>query len=305
MKKLLAFGPLFVIIAALLWSFDGVLRISLYSLPPAVIVFYEHFLGALILLFLSFKWFKDLKKMSKKEWIAIGLVSLFSGALGTILYTAALAKINYSSYSVVVLLQQQLQPIWAIAAAAILLKEKISKKFILWAVVALIAAYFISFKDLQVNLETGAGTAMAAGLAIGAGFLWGTSTAISKFVLNKVSFLTATALRFFLAPIFALILIFGQGQSAALTTLTPAQWGTLLLITFSTGMVALGFYYYGLKKTPARITTLCELVWPASAILIDYFLYHKSLSATQIFGIILLGVAIYNVTKPKIMKNVA
>lgn len=303
MKKILAFGPLFVIIAALLWSFDGVLRISLYSLPPAVIVFYEHVLGAIVLLFLSFKWFKDLKKMSKKEWIAIGIVALFSGALGTILYTAALGKINYTSYSVVVLLQQQLQPIWAIGMAAILLKEKITKKFLLWAALALIAAYFISFKDLQVNFATGAGTITAALLAIGAGFMWGTSTAISKFVLNKVSFLTATALRFFLAPVFAFAFILGGNQTQALFTLTPIQWGTLLLITFSTGMVALGFYYYGLKKTPARITTLCELVWPASAILIDYFLYHKSLSMTQIFGIVLLSVAIYNVTKPTMLKK--
>ncbi|MBI5122807.1 DMT family transporter [Candidatus Roizmanbacteria bacterium] len=298
MKKILAFGPLFVIIAALLWSFDGVLRISLYTLPPAVVVFYEHLLGAIILLFIAFKWVKDLKKMSKKEWLAIAVVSLFSGALGTILYTAALGKINYSSYSVVVLLQQQLQPIWAIGAAAILLKEKITKKFILWAIVALISAYFISFKDLQVNLTTGAGTATAALLAIGAGFMWGTSTAISKFVLNKVSFLTGTALRFFLAPVFALMFILGSNQTAALFTLNSTQWGTLLLITFSTGLVALGFYYYGLKKTPARITTLCELVWPASAILIDYFMYHKTLSITQILGIILLLIAIYNVTKP-------
>ena len=54
MKKILAFGPLFVIVAALLWSFDGVLRISLYSLPPAVVVFYEHLLGAGIMLLFAF-----------------------------------------------------------------------------------------------------------------------------------------------------------------------------------------------------------------------------------------------------------
>src|ERR1035437_5724446 len=125
MKKILAFGPLFVIIAALLWSADGLLRISLYTLPPAVIVVYEHLLGFIVLLFIGKKWFRDLKKMTRKEWFAIGIVALFSGALGTILYTAALQQINYSSYSVVVLLQQQLQPIWAIATAAILLKERI------------------------------------------------------------------------------------------------------------------------------------------------------------------------------------
>lgn len=287
---------IFVIIAALLWSFDGVLRISLYSLPPAVIVFYEHLLGAIILLFLSFRWFKDLKKMTKKEWLAIIIVALFSGALGTILYTAALGKINYTSYSVVVLLQQ-LQPIWAIAAAAILLKEKVTGRFLLWAALALIAAYFISFKDLRVNLETGSGTALAALFAVSAGLMWGSSTAISKYVLNRVSALAATALRFFLAPIFALMFIFAGGQTESLFTLSISQWQTLLIITLSTGLIALLFYYYGLKRTPARITTLCELVWPASAIFIDYFLYHKTLSPTQLFGVALLLFAIYQVTR--------
>lgn len=303
MKKLKTFGPLFVIIAALLWSVDGLLRISLYTLPPTVVVFYEHLLGAIVLLFVSKKWFADLKKMTKKEWIAISIVALFSGALGTILYTAALGKINYIQYSVVVLLQQQLQPIWAIATAAILLKEKITNKFIAWAALALIAAYMITFKDLHVNLSTGAGTAIAGFFALSAGFMWGSSTAISKYVLNKVSFLTGTALRFYLAPVFALLMILGMGQGGALFTLNVEQWKTLLLITFSTGMVALAIYYYGLKLTPARITTLCELVWPASAILIDYFMFHKTLSLTQILGIILLLIAIYNVTKPLTKKS--
>lgn len=296
--KLLNFGPLFVIIAALLWSFDGILRRGLYTLPPTVVVFYEHLLGILILLFFVTKWFPDLKKMTKKEWIAITLVSLFSGALGTIFYTAALGKVNYIQFSVVVLLQQ-LQPIWAISAAAILLKEKITKRFLLWALLALISAYFITFKDLTLNLSTGSGTAIAGALALGAGILWGSSTAISKYVLNKVSFLTATALRFLIAPIFAILFIAGNNQIPVLFTLTQPQWISLLLITLSTGMVALAIYYFGLKKTPARVTTICELVWPASAIFIDYFYFHKGLSPTQILGVALLAFAIYNVTKFK------
>lgn len=302
-KKLLAFGPLFIVITALLWSFDGLLRISLYSLPPAVIVFYEHFLGAIILLAISFKWFGDLKKMTKKEWVAIGVVALFSGALGTILYTAALQQINYSSYSVVVLLQQQLQPIWAIATAAILLKERITKKFIWWALLALGAAYCITFPNLQVNLATGKGTLLAGLYAVLAGVMWGSSTAFSKYVLNKVSFLTGVAARYYLAPIFAFFFIIGTGTTKALTQITVPQFETLLLITFSTGMLALGFYYYGLQRTPARITTLLELVWPASAIFIDYFLFHKFLTPTQIVGVAVLLFAIYQVTKPLQKQN--
>lgn len=287
-------GPIFIIMAALLWSYDGVLRRGLYSLPPSVVVFYEHLVGLVILILLAARWLPDLKKMTKKEWLAIALVSLFSGALGTIFYTAALGKVNYIQYSVVVLLQQ-LQPIWAISAAAILLKERITKKFILWALTALVAAYFVTFKDLTVNLQSGAGTAIAGLLAVSAGFLWGSSTAISKYVLNKVSFLTATALRFALAPFFAFGFIVYLGQTQALSSVTPGQWVSLLLIAFTTGMVALAIYYYGLKKTPARVTTICELVWPASAIFIDYFYYHQSLSNTQILGVVVLLFAIYQV----------
>ncbi len=294
MRNLKNFGPLFIIIAALLWSVDALLRRSLYVLPPATIVFYEHLIGFAILLFFIPKWFPDLKKMTRKEWIAIGLVSLFSGALGTIFYTAALGKINYIQFSVIVLLQQ-LQPIWAISAAAILLKEKITKKFILWAGVALVAAYFVNFKDMTVNLQTGSGTAIAGLFAVLAGMLWGSSTAISKYVLNKVHFLTATALRFAIAPIFALGFVLSMNQGASLTQVTIPQLQALLLIAFSTGMLALAIYYYGLKRTPARVTTICELVWPASAVFIDYVYFHQTYSNTQILGIVVLLFAIYQI----------
>jgi len=303
MSKLLKFGPFFVIIAALLWSFDGILRRGLYSLPPTTIVFYEHLLGLVLLLFLASKWLKDLKKLSKKEWGAVFIVALFSGALGTIFYTAALGKINYIQFSVVVLLQQ-LQPVWAILTAAILLKEKITKRFMLYVVLALISAFLISFKNLEVNLSSGDGTTIAALLALGAGICWGTSTAFSKYVLNKVSFLTATALRFIFTPIFALIFILSLGQTDSLLMLTTDQWKTLFIITFTTGLLALGIYYYGLKKIPASRSTIYELVFPASAIFIDYIYFKNTLSITQVIGVVLLVFILYKITQnPKLNKK--
>ncbi len=301
MKKLLAFGPLFIILASLLWSFDALLRVSLYTLPPAVVVFYEHVFGLLIMILLFPLWIKDLKKMTRKDWIVITLIGLFAGALGTIFYTAALGMVQYIPYSVVVLLQQ-LEPIFAISIAAILLKEKVTKQFLLWAGVALIAAYLISFKDLRVNLETGQGTAIAALMAVSAAAMWGAGTSLGRYVLKDISFLSAAALRFAIAPVFALIIIFGLGQQSALVTLTQSQIITLIGITFSTGLIAMLIYYYGLKRTPARIATICELTWPASAIFIDYFIFHKTLSPTQILGVVLLLLAIYKITKPLALK---
>lgn len=236
--------------------------------------------------------------MTRKEWVSILIVSFFSGALGTIFYTQALGMVQYIQFSVVVLLQQ-LQPIWAIGAAAILLREKISRDFLKWALLGIVAAYLISFRDLQVNLTTGSGTAIAAALALAAGFVWAVSTSFSKIVLNKVSFITATSLRFWLAPLFALIFVLVQKQTQQITAINSSQLITLLGITLSTGLVALLIYYYGLRKTPARVATICELTWPASAIFIDYFLYKQTLSVTQLLGVAILVVAIRNVSKFK------
>lgn len=296
MNKLLAFGPIFIIIAALLWSFDGLLRRSLFILPPPLIVFWEHALGAILLIPIVLYFGLQLKKLSLKEWIAIIVVSLFSGALGTIFYTAALGKVNYIQFSVVALLQQ-LQPIWAITAAAILLKEKINEKFLRWAILAIAASYLITFRDLKVNLSSDSQTIIAAGLALGAGVMWGSSTAFSKIVLNKVSHITATFLRFLIAPIFALIFLFSTSPGTNIFSLTNSQWFTLLAITLSTGMVALLIYYYGLKRTPARVTTILELVWPASAIFIDYFYFKKALTFTQLIGVAILFFSMYQVSK--------
>lgn len=298
MKKLFSVGPIFIVLAALLWSFDGLLRRSLYTLPPAVIVFWEHLLGAIILLPVFFKFFSELKKMRRKEWVSIIIVSLFSGALGTIFYTQALGMVQYIQFSVVVLLQQ-LQPVWAILAAAILLKEKITTDFTKWAILAFVAAYLVTFRDLKLNLATGSSTVIAAVLALGAGFVWAVSTSFSKIVLAKVSYFTATSLRFWLAPFFALLFILAQNQQKSLALIAPSQWIMLLAITFSTGMVALVIYYFGLRKTPARVSTICELTWPASAIFIDYFLYKQGLTITQLIGVALLFISIYNVSKFK------
>lgn len=299
MDKIKKIGPIFIIIASLLWSLDGILRRSLYSLPPATIVFFEHALGLLIMTpFFIMPAIKEMKHLSKKEWIAILVVSLFSGALGTIFYTSALTQVNYIQFSVVVLLQQ-LQPIWAISMAALLLKEKISKRFIIWAILAIVASYFVTFKDLRVNITPGNGTLIAALLALFAGVMWGSTTSFSKIILKKVSHNTATYLRFLFAPVFAFIFMVLFGQIGQIGQIALPQWGTLLAITLSTGMVALLIYYYGLKKTEGKVSAICELVWPASAIVIDYVYFKNTLSITQILGTIVVLFAIYKVTTLK------
>lgn len=292
MKKLIHAGSLAVVLAALLWSLDGLLRRTLYELPPSVVVFWEHLLGLVILAPILIRSWQKFKKLTKKQWAAITFVALFSGALGTILYTAALGQVQYIPFSVVVLLQQ-LNPIFAIATAALLLKERLDKRFIVLSVVALVGAYLATFPDLVVNFATGSGTIVAALLAVGAAAAWGVGTAFSKYSLTGTSYIHITGLRFGLTVVFALLFAVGTGSGGAISALTWEQFWYLVAITFSTGLVALLIYYYGLQKVEASRAAILELAWPLSSVLIGWWFLGQGLTLTQALGAGALMVTTY------------
>lgn len=296
MKKYIHFGSLAVVGAAILWSLDGLLRRQLFDLPPTIVVFWEHLFGFVIILPILLFSIKEFKKLTRRQWLSIAVVSLLSGAVGTIFYTAALGKVQYIPYSVVVLLQQ-LQPLFAITAAAIFLKEKIDKQFIVVAIIALISAYFVSFPDLTVNLSTGDGTAMGALLAVGAAAAWGISTALSKYTLKGTSSFHVTGIRFAFTPIFALLLAVAMGDMESFVVLSSEQWMYVIAITFSTGLVALMLYYYGLKQIPASRSTILELTWPISAVVTGFLFLDERLTTTQWIGAVVLVASMYMVVR--------
>ena len=289
-------GAIALVVAALLFSVDGLLRVYLYVLPAPVIVFYEHAMGFFVLLPFVLGSLQEYRKLSRKQWLAITGVALLSGAVGTILYTAALSRVEFIPFSVVVLLQQ-LNPVFAIGASSLLLREPLGKRFLGLATVALVAAYFVSFPSGLVNLSTGNGTLLAALFAIGAAAAWGTSTVFSKYALNGTSAVHITALRFGITPFFALIFVALSGNLHTLDTITFRQLEYLLAITFSTGMVALLLYYFGLKQVLASRAALLELAWPVSALVVGWIWLHQSLSGSQaVAGLVLTG-AIYLIAR--------
>ncbi|OGI94335.1 hypothetical protein A3A03_03290 [Candidatus Nomurabacteria bacterium RIFCSPLOWO2_01_FULL_40_18] len=287
-------GPIFILIAATLWAFDGLIRQHLYSLPPITIIFFEHLIGLVILSPFVYKYVIK-TKLSSREWWLIVLIAILSGLFGTLWFTTALGKVQYITVSVVFLLQK-LQPIFAITTARIFLKERLDARYIKWALLAIVAAYFVTFPNGQVNFATGEGTVIAALYALGAAFAWGSSTTFSKMLLGKIDFKVSTFYRFLVTVIVVLpvLLLFGKGSSLSAPTLS--QFGFLALIAISTGMVALLIYYKGLAKTPVHISTILELTFPFVAILLDFIVNHTVLSFTQWFVALVLVFSIYQIS---------
>ncbi len=295
MKKGYLSGSILIVIAAALWALDGVVRRSLYTLPATVIVFMEHLVGALILAPVVWKKFSS-EHLSRKEWGALCIVALFSSVLGTLWFTTALLMTNYISFSVVFLLQK-LQPLFAIATAHSILKERVDRRYLSWAALALGAAYFITFPTGTVNIHTGDKTLSAAILALGAAIAWGSATAFSRFVLLGHSDSFITGLRFWIATAItgALVLIFGL-QSAVLG-ISWQQIGLFTGIALSTGMGALLIYYKGLKTTPVKVSTILELTFPLLAMAIDVFVYKTTLLPVQLIAAAVLMFAMVRINR--------
>lgn len=272
-----------IVLAGVFWGFDGLLRRALGGIPSTIIVTIEHSIRVLILLPLLPRFIKEYKELSKKDWLLIFTIALFSGALGSIFYTAALAKVNNISYSVVVLLQQ-IQPIFTVALAALVLKEKITPRYIILAAVALISAYFLSFPQFKPNLLWHNGELIAAVLAISAAVMWGSTTIISKLILKKLSFAAAVTIRFIMVIPISFSISVLLGNKYPLSLITSTQWYYLLILSVVTGVFGYIAYYMGLKYTEVKIATFSEFAWPVSAALIGYFIIGERLTPIQIIA---------------------
>ena len=295
-NKLKFYAPLFIVFAAFLWALDGiVIRPALYVLPVALVVFIEHGLAFLIMLPFFVKEFHEVRKLKKADWGAFLWVAVFGGVLGTMFITKALFYVNFVNLSIVVLIQK-LQPIFALVLAALILKEKLPKKFFTWASIAIVATYFVAFADFVPNLDTGDKTLFAALFALGAAFAWGSSTVFSKRALKEVSFRMGTYLRFGLTTLIMFFIVASTSGFGAISEITQKQFLLFLLIVITSGGAAMFIYYYGLKRVEASKSTIYELAFPLSAILLEFLIRGNILTWSQWLGVVVLFFAIYKVS---------
>jgi len=289
-------APLFVIIGASMWGVDGiVLRPTLYGLPVPLVVFIESTIVALILSPYFFRKINILKNLDYKDWLTFFFVALLGGAVGTMAITKALFFVTFVNLSVVILLQK-LQPIFAVTLAAIFLKERLSKKFFLWAGVAIAGAYVMTFSTNLPNFSTGDKTTLAALFSLLAAFSFGSSTVLSKRALRNVSFEMGTYLRFLFSALIMFAIAFSMGDIEEISDVSSTQLIVFIIIAFTTGGAAIFLYYYGLKRISASVAAICELAFPLTAVVLEYLIRGNILDPVQWFGALILLFSIYKVS---------
>jgi len=91
-----------------------------------------------------------------------------------------------------------------------------------------------------------------------------------------------------------IVLLTGDYQS--ISKVSDFQWIVFLIIAFTTGGPAIFLYYYGLKSVPASISAICELSFPLTAVLLEYFVHGNMLDLVQWIGVFLLLFGILKVS---------
>lgn len=295
-----------IIFAAFLWAFDGVvltpwvIDLGLSDVPT--FVFMLHAVASIFLLYFLFARNHELANLKKKDWVSFFLVGIFGGAAGTMAIIGAIVFVYSNGLNIaVVLLIQKTQPIFAIFLAYLLLKERPQKRFYFWAAVAFIGSYILTFGFAKPNLSA-EGMLIPALLALLAAFSFGSSTVFSKSALAKVSHGLGTALRFTMTTgimavvilVIALLNRLGINTSyAGFSGFSVIDWNIMfafVVIALTTGGTAIFIYYWGLKRVTASRSTIYELMFPVSAIVLEYVIHGKGLTLEQWVGaIIVLG----------------
>lgn len=289
-------GAAFICLSAALWGLDGVvLTPRLANLQVPVVVFLLHAIPFAIMQPFLWRSYRRLRAMPAKGWLALALVAFTGGLLGTLAIVKALFLVDFNQLSVVVLLQK-LQPLFALALAAIVLGERVSARFLAAAVAALAGAYLLTFGLSTPNATADAISLRAALLAIIAAAAFGSATVLSKILLGSLDFKDATFARYGMTSAMALLYLAVRGVGLPFASVTGGNWVIILIISLTTGSGAIFLYYFGLTRVRASVATICELCLPLSAVLLDYFVNNSTLGVWQWIGAALLVGAILRIS---------
>jgi len=289
-------GGLAICLAATLWGLDGViLTPRLHNLEVPLVVFLLHFVPFLLMQVPLHRSYRVLQRLAPKEWLVLLLVALTGGVLGTFSIVRALFLVDFNQVSVVVLLQK-LQPVFAILLAGLVLHERVSPRFLSRAAVALVGAYLLTFGLARPDLTSGSRTALAAAWAALAAASFGSATVFGKRLLNTLDFRSATFGRYGMVSLLTLGYLLVSGRGVRWSEVTPANWGIIAVIALTTGSGAILLYYFGLTRVPARVSALCEMCLPLSAIVFDYLVNGSVLGGWQWVGAVVMLGAILRVT---------
>jgi drug/metabolite transporter (DMT)-like permease len=230
-----------------MWGTDPLFRQKLaLNMPAPAIVAFEQALPALLLAPLVWRGLgRAIKIFNGRDWLALVVLGCGASALATLLFTYAF---TYDHPNTPVLLQQ-LQPLFAIAGARVVLGERLQHRYGLYLLGGLAGSYLIAFPHpLSMGGVSGWAPAL---LAVAAAGLWGFGTVLGRRLGAKLPFAELTALRLATGLVAAVVALGVSGDGSAYGHIGAKSVLALVLLALVPGLLSLLVYYRGLRATPA------------------------------------------------------
>lgn len=272
-----------VALAASLWGTDTLLRSSLVqTVPSSTLVMWEHLLALVVLSPFLPGALRAARRLSGRQTAALVVIGAGSSAVATILFSRAFTYGDPVTPTVL----QQLQPVFAITLAALLLGERPRVRLALFAVPALVGAWLVAF---PAPLHVGVRDVTPALLAVAAAALWAGGTVLGRGLTGALSPRELVTMRFAIGLVTAFVVTVATHQTL---TVPVAALPRIVGLACIPGLLALWLYYTGLRSTPATRATLAELSYPVVGTLLGVVVLGVVVDASQWAGIVVVVVAV-------------
>ena len=272
-------GVILVAIAAAMWGTDPIIRKPLSSSTSATtIVFGEHVVLVLLTLPLLLPALRAVFRAGWRDVVCVVVIGAGASAVATILFTEALFHGDFVTPVVI----QKLQPLVAVAGAAVLLGERARPRFAWFILPALLGFWLVNQPH---PLEPTAKGLVPIVEATAAAVMWALGTVLGRYVSRDLEFQQIVSLRFFFGLVASAIALPVMGAKAYAGAHDSLWIGYLAVVT---GLLALSLYYVGLKRTPAMLSSIAELTYPAIAVIAGIYAYNSHLRWTQWIGVLVI-----------------
>ena len=262
-----------------MWGTDPIIRKPLSgSTSATTIVFGEHAVLVVLTLPLLLPALRAVFRAGWRDVVCVVVIGAGASAVATILFTEALFHGDFVTPVVI----QKLQPLVAVAGAAVLLGERARPRFA-WFILPALPGFWLVNQPHP--LEPTAKGLVPIVEATAAAVLWALGTVLGRYLSRDLEFQHIVSLRFFfgfLASAIALPVMGAKAYAGGHDSL----WIAYLAVV--TGLLALSLYYVGLKRTPAMLSSIAELTYPAIAVIAGIYAYNSHLNWTQWLGVIVI-----------------
>ncbi|MDP2749683.1 MAG: DMT family transporter [Nanoarchaeota archaeon] len=271
-------GVLFVFVAALISGISIFFnKFAVSGINSDVFAFLKNLIVGILLfsVIILFYKFKELKKLTNKQWLRLSFIGLIGGAIPFILFFRGLKLISASTGSLI----HKMMFLFVAVLAIFYLKERVNKAFFITAVLlvlgnALLLGYYFS----------GFGVGFGELLVLTATLFWAVETVISKKLLKHLDANIVAFGRMFFGSLFILAFLIFTDQFRFIFSMDASQISWVLF----TSALLFGyvfFWYNGLKNVSATFATQILLIGAPVTTLFNYAFLGAAVPVSKFVGL--------------------